>query len=64
MNRQKSKLRTHLSHQSLDDIMRINIDGDSMENFKPRRHILNWIGNADGFRHVEGHKPPLKKKKL
>ena len=63
MNRQMSKLRTHLSHKSLDDIMRINIDGDSMENFKPRRHVMNWIEKTDGIRHIEGHKTPVPKKK-
>ena len=53
MNRQMSKLRTHLSHKSLDDIMRINIDGDSMKNFKPRRHVMNWIEKADGLEQSE-----------
>ena len=63
MNRQMSKLCTHLSHKSLDDIMHINIDSDSMENFKPRRHVMNWIEKADGIRHIEGHKTPVPKKR-
>ena len=64
MNRQKTNLRTCLSHQSLDDIMRIGIDGAcSIEEFEPKKHVESWM--SSGKRHLDGHaKPTSKKQKM
>ena len=63
MNKQKTNLRTTLSHSSLDDIMRICIDGKKIQDFEAGRHVDNWMSTTKGVRHVEGHEPPKKKVK-
>ena len=42
MNKQKTTLQTTLSHSSLDDIMRICIDGKEISNFDPDFHMKSW----------------------
>ena len=63
MNIQKHNLRTSLSHASLDNIMRIHIDGVPLSKFNPEKHYVSWIKNTPGFRHIDGHQPPTKKRK-
>lgn len=66
MNNQKTTLRTTLSHSTLDDIMRISIDGPPLEELKADSHVQSWISNAKGSRHIQGHElpPPRKKKRV
>ena len=66
MNNQKTTLRTTLAHSTLDDIMRICIDGPTLREFNAERHVKSWTSNAKGTRHIKGHElpPPRKKKRL
>ena len=65
INNQKTKLRTSLSNQSLDDIMRICIDGPDLKKCDTKSHVQNWVSSAKGTRYLDGHSnpPPRKKKK-
>ena len=63
MNREKTTLRTQLSHSSLDDIMRINIDGEDLESFNASAYFESWNRGSQG-RHLDGHCSAPKKKKL
>ena len=60
MNKQKTTLRNTLSHSSLDDIMRICIDGKEISNFDPDFHMKSWMNKGSGSKHVIGHEPPRK----
>ena len=64
MNREKTTLRTGLTEVTLDDIMRINIDGRELDNFEANVHVSAWISSAKTVRHLDGHKTPAKKKKV
>ena len=63
MNKQKITLRTALSYSSLDDVMRISIDGKEISNFDPDFHVKSWMSKDAGSKHVMGHEPPRKKVK-
>lgn len=62
MNKQKTTLRTTLSHSSLDDIMRICINGEEIGKFDSDFHVKSWINKSTGTRHVLGHQQPKKVK--
>ena len=64
MNREKTTLRTGLTEGTLDDIMRINIDGSELDNFESNVHVSAWLASAKTVRHLGGHKTPAKKKKV
>ena len=55
MNRQKSKLRTSMKHSTLDNVLRICVDGGILSNFDPQPHFNNWLENCSGKRHTGGH---------
>lgn len=61
MNSQKTSLRTLLSKGTLNSIMKIAVDGPSVEEFDAPKHVENWIANSSGFRHLEGHRAPKRK---
>ena len=63
MSKQKTTLRTTLSHSSLDDIMGICIDGKEISNFDPDFHVKLWMNRGASSKHVMGHEPPRKKVK-
>ena len=64
-NREQTTLRTGLTAEgTLDDIMRINIDGRELDNFEPNVHVSAWLASAKTVRHLCGHKTPDKKKKV
>ena len=62
MNRQKTSLRTTMTHATLDDIMRLCVDGGAVSAFDPVPHYKSWLASAEGRRHITGHKKPVKKK--
>ena len=59
-------LRTTLAHSTLDDIMRICIDGPTLQEFNAEQHVKSWTSNTKGTCHIKGHElpPPGKKKRL
>ena len=54
MKNEKSSLRTRLDPNTLDDVLRINIDGKPVENVNLKPGYELWIN--DGPKHVNGHK--------
>ena len=56
MNRQKTSLRTLMTHQTLDDVMRICVDGGNLQAFDPTPHYTIWLEQTKGTRHVYGNK--------
>ena len=61
MNLQKTNIRTSLLNQTLDDILRISIDGPPVSQFKASEHVISWNSSSKGKRHLEGHAHPQKK---
>lgn len=55
MNRIKTSTRNSLGSETLNDLMRIAIDGPSIDLFDPSSAIENWLTNTRGTRHVSGH---------
>ena len=64
MNRQKTSLRTRLKAETLDDIMRITVDGPPLISFPEKKHVESWIKKSSTTRHTSGHKKPVQKRKL
>ena len=62
INLQKTSIRTSLSNQLFDDIIRTAIDGVPVQKFKTEDHVNLGIANSKGTRHLEGHKSPSSKK--
>ena len=54
MNNEKTSLRTRLKNETLDDIMRIKVNGDSFDNFPVQAHVNSWTERDK--RHIKGHK--------
>ena len=61
MNREKIKSRCNLAQQALEDIMRINIDGPSLEDYNPLTPLQTWLNEGKGVRHLN-HTTGYKKK--
>ena len=62
MNIQKTTLRTQLASGTLNAIMKISVDGPSIDEFEPLIHVKKWIEKAHGKRHLTGHKASTSKK--
>ena len=54
LNREKSVLRTRLGADTLDHIMRINIDGPFLDDFNTKKFVFDWIESAVTSRHLNG----------
>ena len=52
MNREKSVLRTRLSEDTLDHILRIKIDGPSLDNCDTEKFVSDWIKSSITSRHL------------
>ena len=57
INREKSVLQTRLGEGTLGHIMRINIDGPSLDNFDTEKFVFNQIESAVTSRHLNGRNP-------
>ena len=60
MNNEKNDLRTRLNNETLDDILRININGKPFEDFNHKQHVQSWL-QTKGTRHLKGHSKPTKR---
>jgi hypothetical protein len=60
MNRIKTPQRNALSKASLQDIMRIYVDGPKLADFDPTESINIWLTDGPGTRHIVGHALPQK----
>ena len=58
MNLEKTSQRTQMRPDTLDDILRINIDKTTLEQFNPEPAHMLWLD--DGPTHIDHHK--LRKK--
>ena len=56
MNNIKSSTRSNLGKDSMNDIMEIQINGPSLEDYCPDSVIAHWYDKSNGKRHVDGHK--------
>ena len=54
INNEITSLRTRLKNETLDDIMRIKVNGHSFDNFRVQAHVNSWM--ESGKRHIKGHK--------
>lgn len=55
MNRIKNPLRCSMSTETMNNLMRISIDGVKSADFDPSPAIEHWLFCTKGSRHVEGH---------
>lgn len=55
MNHIKTPLRCNMATDTINNLMRISIDGDESGNFNPSAAIEHWLFSTKGTRHVEGH---------
>ena len=58
MNNEKTSLRTRMCPDTLDDVLRINVERQSVEEFDPLAAFKLWI--SDGPKHINGHKLKVK----
>ena len=60
MNNEKTYLRTHLTNETLDDILKIKINGTDFKNFDAKPHVQSWL-DTNSTRHIRGHSKPKRK---
>ena len=60
MNRIKTSQRNSLRQEVLQDLLRVCVDGPSLEDFDATDAINLWLSDGPGTRHIEGHKAPVK----
>ncbi|MES9884373.1 MAG: hAT transposon family protein [Sedimenticola sp.] len=58
MNQIKTDSRTSLKQSTVSSLMRINLDGMSLEDYKPTQSIVHWLNAGKGTRHTSGHLCP------
>ena len=56
MNHEKTSLRSALREDTLDNIMRINIDGSPLDDFETNSYVSKWMDSSKTTRHIEEHK--------
>ena len=49
---------------SLDDVLRICINGCELKHFNAEKKIKRWMDITNGVRHIQGYKGPSKKERL
>ena len=55
MNKGKSVLRRRLGEDTLDYVIRNNIDGPSLNNLDTEKFVSGWIKSTVTLRHLNGH---------
>ena len=55
MNKEKSVLRRRLGEDTLDYVIRNNIDGPSLNNLDTEKFVSGWIKSTVTLRHLNGH---------
>ena len=55
MNKEKSVLRRRLGEDTLDYVMRDNIDDPSLDNLDTEKFVSGWIKSTVTLRHLNGH---------
>ena len=49
-------MQKNLGHKTLDNIMRIIVDGCSVSEFDPHPFCESWLHNSQGVRHIHSWK--------
>ena len=55
MNKEKSVLRRRLGEDTLDYVMRDNIDDPSLDNLDTEKFVSGWIKSTVTLRNLNGH---------
>ena len=55
MNNVKGPERTRMGKDTLNDLMEIQINGPTIENFSADLPLLHWLDKGSGQRHINGH---------
>ena len=55
MNKEKSVLRRRLGEDTLDYVIRNNIDDPSLNNLDTEKFVSGWIKSTVTLRHLNGH---------
>ena len=56
MNIIKSETRTLLGNETLNNLLELQINGPTFEDFSPVESIIHWIDKSKGTRHINGHR--------
>lgn len=56
MNKIKTGSRTSMSQDTLKNLMRISIDGPTLEEYKATDSVVHWLNCGKGTRHIHGHR--------
>ena len=56
MNIIKGKTRKLLGIETLNNLLKLKINGPTFEDFSPVESIIYWIDKSQGTRHINGHR--------
>ena len=51
----KTSIRSALRENTLDIVMRININGPHLDDFEANSNVLKWMVSTKTAQHIEGH---------
>ena len=64
MNIVKSSTRTLLGNDTLNNLLEIKLNGESIKEFNPDEAIVHWLNTGSKMRHINGHKSKNKEKEV
>ena len=64
MNIVKSSTRTLLGNDTLNNLLEIKLNGESIKEFNPDEAIIHWLDTGSKMRHINGHKSKNKEKEV
>ena len=64
MNIVKSSTRTLLGNDTLNNLLEIKLNGESIKEFNPDEAIVHWLNTGSKMRHINGQKSKNKEKEV
>ena len=64
MNIVKSSTRTMLGNDTLNNLLEIKLNGESIKEFNPDEAIIHWLDTGRKIRHINGHGSKYKEKEV
>ena len=64
MNIVKSSTRTLLGNDTLNNLLEIKLNGETITQFNPDEAIIHWLDTGNKIRHINGHKSKNKEQEV
>ena len=64
MNIVKSSTRTLLGNDTLNNLLEIKLNGETITQFNPDEAIIHWLETGSKMHHINGHKSKKQRKEV